>query len=157
MVMKLKVPTSPRVKYWTGMTTEMLQTVELPPAKGIWTQNHDRLLKVTCQLEQTGSFTPEEENEITELEQNNLKVGKQGVIQDENGNQELNEVFNNLTIGRSLERDNSVEEVHYWTESPEPSEPSQIDSDSDTSSTPSTIQPPSVRLDDRSITASTVP
>ena len=71
--------------------------------KGIWSQNHDRMLKITCQMEQMGSYTPEEENEITEMEQQNVQVGKQGVIMDENGNQELNEVFNNLTIGKSLE------------------------------------------------------
>ena len=149
MVMKLAVPTSQRAKYWTGMTTELLQTVELPPAKGIWAQNHDRLLKVTCQLEQTGSFTPEEENEITELEQANIKVGRQGVIQDDTGNQELNEVFNNLTTGRSLERVYSDEDVQSWTEtSPEPSRQ------------PSTTEPnppQDLKWDDQSITATTVP
>ena len=149
MVMKLAVPTSQRVKYWTGMTTELLQTVELPPAKGIWAQNHDRLLKVTCQLEQTSSYTPEEENEITELEQNNLKVGKQGVIQDETGNQELNEVFTNLTTGRSLERVFSDEDVHSWTETSPP--PTRADS-------PTVPQPPfEFKLDDQSVTTTAVP
>ena len=149
MVLKVAVPTSQRGKYWTGMTTEMLQTVELPPAKGIWAQNHDRLLKVTCQLEQTGVFTPEEENEITEMEQSNVKIGKQGVILDDTGNQELNEVFNNLTTGRSLERVISDEDIKSWTEtSPQPSRPASPE-ESETS--------PAYRLDDQSVTTTAVP
>ena len=149
MVMKLAVPTSQRAKYWTGMTTELLQTVELPPAKGIWVQNHDRLLKVTCQLEQTGSFTPEEENEITELEQTNIKIGKQGVIQDETGNQELNEVFNNLTVNRSLSRDSLEEDVHSWTET------SPVVSRSPSTTEETNV--PDLKLDDQSITTTVAP
>lgn len=150
--MKLAVPTSQRAKYWTGMTTEMLQTVELPPAKGIWAQNHDRLLKVACQMEQTGSYTPEEENEITELEQSNIRIGKQGVIQEEAGNQELNEVFNNLTTGRSLERVNSEQEI-FWTDTSPPQ--SRMDSPEETE--PAEVEPESeFRLDDQSVTDTTV-
>ena len=144
MVLKLNVPTSQRVTYYTGMTTEMLQSVEVPPAKGIWPQNHDRLLKVCCQMERMNSFTPEEEFEQTADEQVNIKVGKQGVIMDDNDHQEVNEMFNELTTGRSVENVEVDEEEQFWTDtSPKPSRPS---------SPPIPVQ--DLKLDDQSINSS---
>ena len=98
MVLKVNVPTSARSKYYTGMTMEMLEQPDLPPAKGIWLNNHDRLCKITCQLERTGSFTPEEEMELTEFDQPNMQIGPMGVISDETGNLGINEMFSAISL-----------------------------------------------------------
>ena len=62
--MLVNVPTTERLPYFTGMTTEFFEQAELPPPKGFWSLNTDRLLKVTCQMEQTGSYTPQDEIEF---------------------------------------------------------------------------------------------
>ena len=91
MVMLVNVPTTQRLNYFTGMTTEFYEQAELPPPKGLWSLNTDRILKVTCQMEQTGAYTPQEEVEFNEEDQNNIFLDQQGVILDEHGNFDLAE------------------------------------------------------------------
>ena len=100
MIMKVQVPTSGRSKYYTGMTTEMLEQYELPPAKGIWALNTDRLLKVACQMERVGVFSSIQENEETEYDQTNIRVGPQGVIWDDNSNVDVEVALSDLDINK---------------------------------------------------------
>ena len=96
--MKVDVPTSQRSKYYTGMTTEMLEQQELPPAKGIWIQNMDALLKVATQMEQKGEFNTSEEFEQTELEQHNVRVGGNGRLLDDCANLEVQRPLSKLNL-----------------------------------------------------------
>ena len=89
----------------------MLEQPELPPAKGIWALNTDRLLKVCTQLEQTGEYTPQEEQEQTEFDQTNIRVGLQGVILDENGHFDLQEAFSNLRMATTIIADEDKTET----------------------------------------------
>ena len=100
MILKVQVPTTGRSKYYTGMTTEMLEQYELPPAKGLWALNTDRFLKVACQMERLGVFSSADEAEETELEQSNVPIGPQGVIWDENSNVEAELALSDLDLNR---------------------------------------------------------
>ena len=99
--MLVDVPTTERSKYFTGMTTEFFEQAELPPPKGLWSLNTDRLLKVACQMEQTGSYTPQDEVEFDEEDQNNFHVNQQGVILDEHGNFDLVEAMSEISLPSS--------------------------------------------------------
>ena len=103
--MVVDVPTTERSSYFTGMTTEFFEQPELPPPKGLWSLNTDRLLKVTCQMEQTGSYTPQDEREFDEEDQDNIHVNQQGVILDEHGNFDMVNAISSLSLNQHSEEE----------------------------------------------------
>ena len=105
--MVVNVPTVERSPYFAGMTTEFFEQPELPPPKGLWTLNTDRLLKVTCQMEQTGTYTPQDELEFDEEDQDNIHVNQQGVILDEHGNFDLAQAVSSLSLNPSPQNEDS--------------------------------------------------
>ena len=111
MVMVVNVPTVQRSNYFAGMTTEFFEQAELPPAKGLWSLNTDRILKVTCQMEQTGSYTPQDELEFDEEDQNNVHVDQQGVILDEHGNYDLVQAMSSISVRPQNEEESEDDEL----------------------------------------------
>ena len=105
MILKVNVPTTGRSQYYTGMTTERLEQKELPPPKGIWALNTDRLLKVACQMEMQGRYTPDDENEQTQDEQYNIRIGPQGVVLDDNSNENIEVAISDLNIQEKADSD----------------------------------------------------